>query len=141
MDARIARFAEMAMVDRGNGVRTTPLVSSALGSEELTTGVTALQPGAEIRLHSHNCDESVCVLEGTVTFEASGRRHSLSTCDSTFVPKGVPHRFVNESDRPARILWIYASGHVTRTFSETGLTVDVDSEADRAIPLGEPADH
>ncbi len=141
MDARIARFAEMAMVDRGNGVRTTPLVSSALGSEQLTTGVTALQPGAEIRLHSHNCDESVCVLEGTVTFEAGGQRHSLSTCDSTFVPEGVSHRFLNESDRPARILWIYTSGHVTRTFSETGQTVDVDSEADRAIPLGEPADH
>lgn len=140
MDARIVRFAEMAIVDRGNGVRTTPLVSSTLGSQQLMTGVTALQPGAEIRLHSHNCDESVCVLEGKVTFDAGGQRHPLSTFDSTFVPEGVPHRFLNESDRPARILWIYTSGHVTRTFSETGQTVDVGSEGDRAIPLGEPTD-
>jgi len=141
MGARIVRFAEMAVVDRGNGVRTTPLVSSDLGSQELTTGVTVLQPNAEIRPHSHNCDESVCVLEGQVTFEADGQRHPLSSFDSTFVPEGVSHRFLNESDRPARILWIYASGHVTRTFSETGETVDVGSENDRAIPLGEPDDH
>jgi quercetin dioxygenase-like cupin family protein len=141
MDARIVRFAEMAVVDRGNGVRSTPLVSNALGSEKLTTGITALQPGAEIRPHSHNCDESVCVLEGEVTFEAAGQRHSLSVCDSTFVPEGVTHRLLNESDRPARILWIYTSGHVTRTFSETGQTVKVGTADDRAIPVAEPADH
>ena len=134
MDARILRFAQMAIVDRGNGVRTTPLVSSALGSSQLTTGITALQPGAEIRPHSHNCDESVCVLEGKVTFEAGGERHPLSAFDATFVPEGVPHRFLNESDRPARFLWIYTSGHVTRTFSETGQTVDIAAEGDRVAP-------
>ena len=141
MNARIVRFAEMAVVDRGNGLRTTPLVSSVQGSQELMTGVTTLQPGAEIRLHSHNCDESVCVLEGKVTFEVGGQRHPLTTFDSTFVPEGIAHRFLNESDSPARILWIYASDHVTRTFSETGQTVEVESEGDHAIPLGEPTDH
>ncbi len=141
MDAKVVRFAEMAVVDRGNGVKTTAMVSNAHGSQQLTTGITALQPGTEIRVHSHNCDESVCVLEGRVTFEAGGQRHPLAAFDSTFVPEGVPHRFVNESDQPARILWIYPSGHATRTFSMTGETVDVDSEADHAIPLGEPADH
>jgi len=44
--------------------------------------------------------------------------------DTTFVRAGVPHRFLNQSDRPMTIYWIYAAGQVTRTFAETGVTVD-----------------
>ncbi len=37
-----------------------------------------------------------------------------------------------------RFLWIYASGHVTRTFVETGQTVQHMSAGDRASVPREP---
>jgi putative monooxygenase len=124
MNIRILRFAQMAAVDRGNGVRTTPLVTESLGSENLTTGITTLQPGAEITSHSHNCDESICVLEGSITFEVDGQEAALGPFDCTFVPEGIPHRFVNQTDQPAVIFLVYASVDVTRTIAKTGQVIE-----------------
>lgn len=132
-EPRILRFADLPTVDRGTGVKTTPLVSRTLGAEGLTTGITTFPPGTQIALHYHNCDESVVVIEGEAVCEIAGRRYHLNTFDTTFVPAGVPHRFLNESDRPMRILWIYAASHVTRTFVETGQTVEHLSAQDRAV--------
>jgi quercetin dioxygenase-like cupin family protein len=130
---RILTYDRLAEIDRGTGVKTRLLVHRGLGSEHLTNGVTRFEPGAKIALHFHNCDESVVVVEGEAIAEVDGQRHPMKRFDTTFVPAGVPHRFLNESDRPMAILWTYAASHVTRTFVETGVTVEHMSEADRAV--------
>jgi len=40
------------------------------------------------------------------------------------VPGGVTHCFRNTGDVPMKIMWVYASTSVTRTFADTGQTVE-----------------
>ena len=51
--------------------------------------------------------------------------------DNSFIPANVPHRFNNIGDEPLTIFWIYGETNVTRTFTETGETVQHLSSGDK----------
>jgi len=129
----ILKFDQLEVVDRGTGVKTRLLVHKGLGSEHLTSGFTRFDPGAKIALHWHNCDESVVVAEGRAVAEVDGKRFDMAPFDTTFVKAGVPHRFLNESDQPMAIIFTYAASDVTRTFADTGVTVEHMSVNDKAV--------
>ena len=126
--SKILRPDERPTKDRGNGARTTQLVTRRTGSEALINGITEFDAGASIGLHFHNCEESVMVIEGTGTVEIDRTRHKMRRGDVTWVPAGVPHRFLNETDAPMAIFWTYASVDATRTLVATGETGRVDAE-------------
>lgn len=129
----ILRPAELKTNDRGGGARTTPLVTRRVGSESLINGITHFEPGAAIGVHFHNCEESVMVIEGQAVVEIDGTRHHLNTFDTTWLPPNVPHRFLNESDKPMKILWIYADINANRTMVATGETRSIDAEHGHAL--------
>ena len=135
----ILEFDKLPEVDRGTGVKTKLLAHKELGSKNITNGITRFEPGAKIALHYHNCDESVAIIEGEAVAEVDGNRHVMHKWDTTFVPAGVPHRFINDSDKPMAILWTYGASYVTRTFVETGVTVEHMSAADRAVAATKPS--
>lgn len=114
----VLRPRELAPVDRGGGVRTVHLVTDAIATQFLN-GTTEFDPGASLPLHSHDCEESVVVLKGQATFEADGEVFELEAGDTTWVPAGVVHRFLNRGAGPLRILWIYGSATATRTIAGT----------------------
>jgi putative monooxygenase len=129
LQGRILRPSEIEPHERGGGARTIPLVTRSIGSTSLLNGITEFGPNAAIALHTHNCEESVMVLEGEAIVEIDGVQHRMSATDTTWVPAEVPHRFINASatDR-MRIFWTYASVDATRTIVATGETRSVDSE-------------
>lgn len=125
----IFRPDEIATRERGGGAKTIPLVSRASGTTSFINGITMFQPGAAIPVHSHNCEESVMLLEGSAIAEIGDERHALKPQDTTFIPANLPHRFINASDtEPMKILWIYASVYATRTIVATGDTRSIDDE-------------
>jgi putative monooxygenase len=125
----VLRPHEITPHERGGGARTIPLVTRKIGSTSMLNGITEFAPNAAIPLHTHNCEESVMVLEGDAIAELDGVQHRMSANDTTWVAAGIPHRFINASatDR-MRIFWTYASVDATRTIVATGDTRSIDSE-------------
>lgn len=130
--AHVLKPSQMPTIDRGTGVRSWLLASREIGSQHITTGITEFPDGAAIANHYHNCEEQVTILEGDAVAVIDGVEYELTAPDTTFIPAGVPHHFLNRSGKKMKILWIYGSTNVTRTFTATGKTVPHLSAGDRA---------
>ena len=128
----VLRQDEITPFDRGTGVRTLPLVGkwNTAGSQ-VTTGITIFAPGTAIPMHLHNVEETVMVLDGEATAVIGEESHDLVAGDTTWLPSGIPHRFINRGAGELRIYWVYGGRNVTRTVAATGETFEHLSEKDR----------
>ena len=124
-EAVVMRAGETPTIDRGGGVRTTYLAPADVAANRFMNGLTEFEPGAAVRPHWHNCEEAVVVLEGLGRFECDGRATELGAGDATWVPPGARHRFVNVGRGLLRILWTYGRVDATRTFADSGETIEI----------------
>ncbi len=122
--ATLIRFDDAEPVERGEGIESIRLTPDPLDGQEFTMGVTSFPPGTSIRLHSHNTIEQVTVVEGEGLAELNGEQLPARPYDTTQIAPGELHRFINTGSIKMRILWVYGSTFVTRTFADTGETVD-----------------
>jgi putative monooxygenase len=129
--AELIEFAGAPVVERGDGIETVRLTEVPLPGQPFVMGITTFPPGTGLALHSHNTVEQVTLLEGSGFVEMDGSQRRIRPYDTTQVPAGEPHRFVNDGHERMRILWVYGDTEVTRTFTETGLTV---SQLERPTP-------
>lgn len=128
----VIKCAEVEPLGRGGGVVTTPLITRwSDDAAKIVTGMSVYPPGTGAPLHLHNCDEHVTLLEGEAEVEIDGKVTPLVPYDTTYVMAGVPHAFRNSGSGPMRILWVYPDTCVTRTFLDSGETVEHLSEEDR----------
>ncbi len=65
-----------------------------------------------IPFHSHNCEESVMMLEGHAMLDMEGQEAmALKPHDTTWIPHNL------SDTEPMKIFWTYASLQATRTVS------------------------
>jgi quercetin dioxygenase-like cupin family protein len=120
----IVKADQVKVLDRGQGIRTIPLITHvSADNPSFTTGISSYPKGQGAPLHAHNVPEQVTLLEGVGEVEIDGVVTPLKQYDSTYIPGNVTHAFRNTGDQPMKILWVYASSHVTRTFTD-GRTVE-----------------
>jgi quercetin dioxygenase-like cupin family protein len=124
----VLRQSDLPAVDRGGGASTVYLVRAGVGAASFMNGITRFEPGAAIPPHSHNCEESVIVLEGEALYEDEAGSCELVAGDTVFTPAGRVHRVANRGARPMSIHWTYGSAEATRTDPRTGVTAPIGRE-------------
>jgi len=131
LQVKIVKFEEIPVVQRGGGIETKPLLLESAGAKTFVSGISTFPVGAALKLHKHNTEEMVVLLEGEARVEVGEERYEIVPYDTTYVPAGIFHRFINRGAVPMKILWVYGATHVTRTFADTGETVGHLSDHDR----------
>ncbi len=125
-------FDELPEVPRGLGIVNHLIANKKIGATAIHSGITLMPAGTSVPPHTHNAEEQVTVLEGTLKIILNGQEEVIcSKYDSTFLSPGVQHELINDSDSPVYAMVIYGSSNVNRTFVETGETVDIGSDQDR----------
>ena len=106
---RVTRFATALRGSAGpNTVFIDCFNRDLMPGIEISGGYGLFQPGGRLPAHVHDFDESICIISGTATCVVEGRRYSMSDRATALEPRGRVHYFVNESDLPMEMLWVYA---------------------------------
>ena len=124
---RVTRFRTAARSEAGPGTSFIDYFNEALvPGLEMSGGYGLFQPGGRLPAHVHDFDESICIIEGEATCVVEGRRYTLSGA-TALEPRGRVHYFVNTSDRPMAMIWVYAGPRPERiVVDERCATVEGD---------------
>ncbi len=106
------------------------LVDAAQGSHSLKIGELTIPPNSRVPRHIHpNTEEAMIVLEGTLDVVLGDQRMTVDPGDTVLAPAGMVHGFLNRSQEPARLLFVFPTLQVERVLSSTpGATVGFPSE-------------
>lgn len=115
----LLRFAQASDYELSEKAFFRDLFAGRFGAKGICGGYGRFAPGASLPCHTHEYDESITIVEGSATCLVAGRRYSLSGYDTALVPKGLPHRFINQSDDYMAMLWVYAGDEPERVIVES----------------------
>jgi len=83
----------------------------SLNGTNITTGFCYLDPKMENAMHSHpNCDEILCVLEGSIIHRLNGEEIEMNKGDSLVIPQGAVHNALNTSDQETVMSIVFTAG-------------------------------
>ena len=124
-------FSKIPKISRGNGIVNHLIASKNIGASKIHSGITVIPPQTSVPAHSHNTEEQVTILKGTLKIILNGEKEvNCNTYDSTFITSNIQHELINETNEEVHAIIIYGSVDVNRTFSKTGLTVLIGSKED-----------
>lgn len=116
-----------------NRMSVTATAATTGGGSGLLESVIA--PGFSPPMHVHHReDESFYILEGEVTMQCGEKQFHASAGAFVFLPRDVPHTFVVEGDRPARMLTRLTPGGGEGVFIDGGRQAEGDGLTPPAPP-------
>lgn len=123
---RVNRFSTADRFDAGAGATFIDFFNEELmPGIEMSGGYGVFRPGGRLPAHIHDFDESICIVDGTATCIVEGRRYSMSGYSTALEPRGRVHYFVNETNEPMAMVWVYAGPSPNRiVVNERNATVE-----------------
>jgi quercetin dioxygenase-like cupin family protein len=115
---RLIRFASAITYQLAEATAFRDLFAKRLGSSGICGGYGTFQPGAALPCHVHDYDESITIVQGHAICQSEGREYALSDYDTACIPKGQPHRFINRTNKPMAMIWVYAGDEPDRLIVE-----------------------
>ncbi|MCH8207039.1 MAG: cupin domain-containing protein [Chloroflexi bacterium] len=100
----------------GPGVDRWTLVDGERGAKSLSVGDLTLAPEGKVRTHIHPTEEAMVILEGELDAILGDEVVKVTAGDTVLAPIGVKHGFVNRSSAPARLMAIFPTATIERTF-------------------------
>jgi putative monooxygenase len=110
----IIRFSKSQVYELAPQAFFTDLFARRFGAVGICGGYGRFQPGASLPCHTHAYDESITIVQGSAKCLVQGRRYELSECATAYIPEGLPHRFLNQSDQEMAMIWVYAGAEPDR---------------------------
>jgi 2-keto-3-deoxy-L-rhamnonate aldolase RhmA/quercetin dioxygenase-like cupin family protein len=105
---RMTRYRTAARFEAGKGATFIDFFNSKLiDGIEMSGGYGLFQPGGRLLAHVHDFDESICIVQGQATCIVEGRAYTLSDRATALQPRGRVHYFINESNAPMAMIWVY----------------------------------
>ena len=90
------------------GLESFSIVDAAHGSDALRLGELTIAPMSRVPRHTHtNTEEAMVLLEGTLEALVGSQRVTIEAGDLVLAPAGTVHGFVNPSETPARLLYVF----------------------------------
>lgn len=127
----VLKWDDIPRVQRGRGIVNHPIATKELGAKAIHSGITIMPAHTSVPAHTHNAEEQVTILQGTMKIILDGDQEVIcSKYDSTFIGADVQHELINDFDEEVHALITYGSPDVNRTFSATGETVILGSDED-----------
>lgn len=116
----VIRFNNDAIYEPAKDAFFCDLFAGRFGSMGICGGYGRFLPGASLPCHIHDFDESITIVKGSAVCLVEGKRYELSGCDTAFIPKGIPHRFLNNSEEEMAMIWVYAGNEPDRRVVASG---------------------
>ncbi len=97
-------------------ISSRDMISTLHGAESLSISEIIVQPGFEGRLHAHESDQAMMVVEGSIQFVVGDEVRTVRSGYTMLAPPGVPHRLINNTWVAARMLAIHPTNELETTY-------------------------
>ena len=113
----IIEHSKAAVAEPYPGARSRALVNQDSGAAALTVGELTLAKDGGVPLHIHaGHEEAIMVIEGSVEAVLGDQKVTVGAGNTILAPAGVKHSLHNSASQPARLITIFPTTSVQRTF-------------------------
>ncbi len=112
------RFDAVNFIETPGGNASAPLATASTGAREVSVIRQRQAPGGNNPPHTHDREEVLVLLAGTLDVTSQGETQTLCAGDSVVIPARTPHQLRNSGDEAAEWLLIAPAGY--RFYRESG---------------------
>ncbi len=107
MNGTQLRHADLPIIPSPSGLPSQHIVTDRIGATSLFLGQQWLQPGDEVCLHTHPCEEALMFLSGTGEATLGNETVGIEPGCSLFFPAGVVHGFRNTGETEMHVIIVF----------------------------------